>query len=212
MARSKLKKKQKSTTHNETEVDTDNKIPIPNLPEKCLLMKVKSGTKIRNVLEYSLKQFPSQKCVVWTGAGQAIGKVISCVEIFKRKQTGLHQLTKLRYIQSRNSSEETSGKENRQVPEIHILLSKDILDIKEPGYQAPGACAMFQNSEVADSSDKSNEIHDARGIKTRRPKVTNEQFMLMGHADGPAKKKPKQDNPAETPSKKNTKGDDNEGN
>lgn len=62
-------------------------------------LKVKSGTKIRNVLGYALKEFPNYNSVVWTGVGQAIGKTISCVELFKRKHEGLHQVTKLRYTE-----------------------------------------------------------------------------------------------------------------
>lgn len=123
MGRSKLKKKlqqtaaEKLTTREES---TSAKVPINNLPEKFLWMhvsprvfrnygtlfnfihkihmQVKSGTKIRNVLGYALKEFPSYNNIVWTGNGHGIAKVISCAEIFKRKHEGLHQVTKLCYI------------------------------------------------------------------------------------------------------------------
>lgn len=61
--------------------------------------QVKSGTKIRNVLGYALKEFENYNSVVWTAAGHGIGKAISCAELFKRKHEGLHQITKLRYVE-----------------------------------------------------------------------------------------------------------------
>lgn len=98
MTRSKLKKKWKSL--GETQLnDEDNNAVIKGLPKKFIWMKVNSGTKIRNVLGYALKSFSEFGCIMWTAAGQGIGKAISCVEIFKRNNPGLHQITKLRYIE-----------------------------------------------------------------------------------------------------------------
>ena len=54
---------------------------------------------MRNVLEYAIKEFPNHNAILWTAAGEGIGKTISCVEIFKRKFPGLHQVTKLGSIQ-----------------------------------------------------------------------------------------------------------------
>ncbi|XP_047367388.1 ribonuclease P protein subunit p25 [Vespa velutina] len=73
-------------------------IPFKNLPKEFLLMRVKNGTKIRNVLGYAIKEFTNHECIVWTGVGQAVGKVISCSELFKTIYKGLHQVTKLRYV------------------------------------------------------------------------------------------------------------------
>jgi len=122
MGKSKLKKKlqkQGKLIAKKTEESPSTKVPIDNLPEKFLWMhvsprsfrimvyyliftrlywKVKIGTKIRNVLDYALKEFPNYNSIVWTGVGYGIAKTISCAEIFKRKYEGLHQVTKLRYI------------------------------------------------------------------------------------------------------------------
>lgn len=63
------------------------------------IFQVKSGTKIRNVLGYALKEFVNYNCIVWTAAGHGIGKAISCAELFKKKQESLHQITRLRYVE-----------------------------------------------------------------------------------------------------------------
>ncbi|XP_043271565.1 ribonuclease P protein subunit p25-like protein [Venturia canescens] len=200
MARSKLKKKKQIPRPMDEDRVDQTKIPIPNLPEKFLLMKVKSGTKIKNVLEYSLKEFASEGSVVWSGIGQGIGKVISCAEIFKRKISGLHQITKLRYVQSNNSKD---GKKNenatidRMVPEIHILLSNNVLDSKEPGYQAPGTCSMFQNSSVEGVSLE----EECGGLKNARMSdVTAEEFASMGLRTG--QKRPRASSQGHPTSKK----------
>lgn len=36
-------------------------------------------------------------------------------------------------LRSKNVGEGKDEKDNRQVPEMHILLSRDPLDVKEPG-------------------------------------------------------------------------------
>ncbi|XP_011689662.1 PREDICTED: ribonuclease P protein subunit p25-like protein [Wasmannia auropunctata] len=149
MGRSKLKKKLqqgKLTESRKSEETTSTKVPIDNLPEKFLWMHVKGGTKIKNVLGYALKEFPSYGSIVWTGSGHAVAKTISCAEIFKRKYESLHQVTKLRYVSTEKSKENTSVEAER-IPEVHILLTKDIKDTTELGYQAPGDCGTFPEKD-----------------------------------------------------------------
>lgn len=148
MGKSKLKKRLKREEES-TEESTNTKVPIDNLPKKFLWMHVKYGTKIRNVFDYALKEFPNYNSIVWTGIGQGIAKAISCAELFKRKQEGLHQVTKLCYIES----EKEVGTETHQIPEIHILLTKDIKDTTELGYQAPGDCGNFPDKGEAVKSE-----------------------------------------------------------
>ncbi|XP_018395238.1 PREDICTED: uncharacterized protein LOC108773802 [Cyphomyrmex costatus] len=154
MGRSKFKKKirQGKSTIKITEESTNTKVPIYNLPEKFLWMHVKGGTKIRNVLGYALKEFSNYNSIVWTGTGNGIAKTISCAEIFKRKYEGLHQVTKLCYVSSEKSKEDVA--KTHRIPEIHILLTKDIKDITELGYQAPedsGKCLTMRNESAAES-------------------------------------------------------------
>ncbi|CAL1675472.1 unnamed protein product [Lasius platythorax] len=144
MGKSKLKKRLKREEES-TEEPTNTKVPIDNLPKKFLWMHVKSGTKIRKILGYALKEFPSHNSIVWTGIGQGIAKAISCAELFKRKHEGLHQVTKLCYIES----EKDITTETHRIPEVHILLTKNIKDTTELGYQAPGDCGEFPEKEDA---------------------------------------------------------------
>ncbi|XP_034182543.1 ribonuclease P protein subunit Rpp25 [Osmia lignaria lignaria] len=201
MGKSKLKRKK--WTKNLKDEPKDSGVPIPNLPEKFLLMRVKSGTKIRNVLGYALKEFSKYNNVVWTAAGQGIGKAISCAEIFKKKQENLHQITKLRYVESTKSITEKKGDlnvETRHVPEIHILLAKEIKDTSEPGYQAPDDCGEFLNDE-----DVKNNKKDRRQEAGNMSCIDAEEFAAMGLRTG--QKRPKKEQQAEAPPKKNKKRD-----
>ncbi|XP_046484143.1 ribonuclease P protein subunit p25-like protein isoform X1 [Neodiprion pinetum] len=170
-------------------------IPIPNLPEKFLWMHVNSGTKIKNVLSYALKEIPGYNCIVWSGAGQGIGKVITCAEICKRNHPSLHQITKLRYVKSKKAAVVEKSKGNMAdlgVPELHILLSKDPLDSRELGHQSsidePG---MFSSRRSDPKTSGENDQQDSDtvvidGIRELQPStsklssVATEEFAAMG--------------------------------
>ncbi|XP_048861496.1 ribonuclease P protein subunit p25-like [Brienomyrus brachyistius] len=111
----------------------------------ALEMRVKEGSKIRNLMGFAVARMQEggsgggPRQVVFTGSGRAVTKTITCAEIMKRRLTGLHQLTKLRYRAVREVWESGDGQTTvqRDVPSISILLSKDPLDPLEPGYQPP---------------------------------------------------------------------------
>uniref|UniRef100_A0A671QMU8 Ribonuclease P and MRP subunit p25 n=1 Tax=Sinocyclocheilus anshuiensis TaxID=1608454 RepID=A0A671QMU8_9TELE len=122
--------------------------PIPGLPSEVLEMRVKEGSKIRNLLGFAMSRIqgdghtaPASQ-VVFSGTGRAVTKTITCAEIMKRKVRGLHQLSKLQY---RTVTEVWESQESgplqmtvhRTLPSICILLSKEPLDPQEPGYQPP---------------------------------------------------------------------------
>ncbi|XP_052454157.1 ribonuclease P protein subunit p25a [Carassius gibelio] len=122
--------------------------PIPGLSSEVLEMRVKEGSKIRNLLGFAMSRIqgdghraPASQ-VVFSGTGRAVTKTITCAEIMKRKVQGLHQLSKLQY---RTVTEVWESQESgplqmtvhRTLPSICILLSKDPLDPQEPGYQPP---------------------------------------------------------------------------
>lgn len=131
--------------------EEDCPCPFPGLLPGVLEMRVKEGSKIRNLMGFAMARMHCEpgnskqvglKQVVFTGSGRAVTKTITCVEIMKRKVGGLHQLTKLRYkgIQEVWESQEEGSADmtiHRTVPSISILLSKDPLDPHEPGYQPP---------------------------------------------------------------------------
>nr|XP_033321906.1 uncharacterized protein LOC117218016 isoform X1 [Megalopta genalis] len=203
MGRSKSKKT-KWTKNLKMEPEDSGRVPIPNLPKNHLLMRVKSGTKIRNVLGYALKEFPNYNCIVWTSAGHGIGKAISCAELFKKKQPGLHQITKLRYTESEKSkTESANGGEtaSRHVPEIHIMLTKEAKDISvdTPGYQAPDDIGEFLDEEEIKNGKKGGRQEAGSNVTC----IDAEEFAVMGLRAG--KKRPKKENQAEAPPKKNKK-------
>lgn len=125
--------------------------PIPGLAEGVLEMRVKEGSKIRNLLGFAMARMqgdvqrggrPALSQILFTGSGRAITKTITCAEIMKRQLRGLHQLSKLQYCtvreqwQARDSASSNMTL-HRLLPAIYILLSKEPLDPKEPGYQPP---------------------------------------------------------------------------
>lgn len=137
--------------------EEDGPSPFPGLDAGVLEMRVKEGSKIRNLMGFAMArvqgggdgqpQGSGLRQVVFSGSGRAVTKTITCAEIMKRKVGDLHQLTKLRYKVVREVWESTEGGGSaalgttvqRTVPSISILLSKDPLDPLEPGYQPPEA-------------------------------------------------------------------------
>ncbi|XP_004712440.1 ribonuclease P protein subunit p25-like protein [Echinops telfairi] len=122
--------------------------PMPQLPPDTLQMRVQDGSKIRNLLELALGQLEagSTRHVVFSGSGRATGKAVSCAEIVKRRVPGLHQLTKLRFLETEDSwvpASPDAGLDpltvRRHVPAVWVLLSREPLDPNECGYQPPGA-------------------------------------------------------------------------
>lgn len=125
--------------------------PIPGLAADILHMRVKEGSKIRNLLRFATARMQgegtdskgtSPRQVVFTGSGRGVTKTITCVEILKRKVGELHQVSKL-YYKTVNEVWQSPQQGapgvtmQRTVPAICILLSKDPLDPQEPGYQPP---------------------------------------------------------------------------
>ncbi|XP_018521821.1 ribonuclease P protein subunit p25-like protein [Lates calcarifer] len=125
--------------------------PIPGLAADILHMRVKGGSKIRNLLRFVTARMQGEgrdgngtllRQVVFTGSGRGVTKTITCVEILKRKVGGLHQVSKLYYkivneVWESLQQGAPGTTMQKTVPAICILLSKDPLDPQEPGYQPP---------------------------------------------------------------------------
>lgn len=123
--------------------------PIPGLATDVLHMRVKEGSKIRNLLRFATARMQAEgqdsngtslRQVVFTGSGRGVTKTITCVEILKRKVGGLHQVSKIHYktvneVWQSPQQGAPGITMQRTVPAICILLSKDPLDPQEPGYQ-----------------------------------------------------------------------------
>lgn len=95
--------------------------PFPNLPSDTPEVRVKDGSKIRNLMRFALSRMEGKTAsaeqagtqegsevttgseeklcrqIVFTGTGPSVAKAITCVEIMKRRVHGLHQNTTLLY-------------------------------------------------------------------------------------------------------------------
>ncbi|XP_069480619.1 ribonuclease P protein subunit p25 [Ambystoma mexicanum] len=122
--------------------------PFLGLPDSVPEMKVKEGSKIRNLMGFAMVRMGATESrqIVFSGYGRAATKAVTCVEILKRKQPGLHQVTKVHYKTLQEVWEKQDPRRGgrverltvyKNVPSISILLSKDPLDTQEVGYQAP---------------------------------------------------------------------------
>lgn len=123
-------------------------LPFPDLPPDVVEMKVKEGSKIRNLMNFAMAQMElkGRRQIVFSGCGRAVTKTITCVEIMKRKLGGLHQVTKVRYktvleVWENQDPPPDGPAQNltvhKNVPSICILLSRDPLDPNQTGYQPP---------------------------------------------------------------------------
>ncbi|KAG9463407.1 hypothetical protein GDO78_021810 [Eleutherodactylus coqui] len=121
--------------------------PFAALPPDIIEMKVKDGSKIRNLMGFAIGKMESKNVrqILFSGSGKALSKTITCVEILKRRVKDLHQITKICYRQTEEIWEAIVPEVGldpltvkRNSPTICVLLSKDPLDTTEPGYQAPG--------------------------------------------------------------------------
>ncbi|XP_050956026.1 ribonuclease P protein subunit p25a [Labeo rohita] len=137
--------------------------PIPGLASEVLEMRVKEGSKIRNLLGFAMSRIeggehtPPTSQVLFSGTGRAVTKTITCAEIMKRKVRGLHQVSKLQYrtvteVWESQESGPVQMTVHRTLPSICILLSKEPLDPQEPGYQPPAEInALSEESKWPDS-------------------------------------------------------------
>ncbi|XP_033224940.1 ribonuclease P protein subunit p25-like protein [Belonocnema kinseyi] len=182
---------------------------IQNLPEKFINMQVKNGSKMRKILEYAIKEFANHDAILWTAAGEAVTKAISCVEIFKRQHAGLHQITKLGSIQSKKSLEEKDkdGKVKvRYVAQINILLTRETTQKTDLGYQAPDNTRMFWNlkNEVSTEALKEEQPQGSGSAKLKSSAA--EEFTAMVGSPSPQKRSRKEQHTG-GPLKKKKKGD-----
>ncbi|XP_006866627.1 PREDICTED: ribonuclease P protein subunit p25 [Chrysochloris asiatica] len=128
--------------------------PFADLAPGAVHMRVKEGSKIRNLLAFATASMaqPATRAIVFSGCGRATTKTVTCAEILKRRLAGLHQVTRLRYRSVREvwqslppeptpghspGESPTSLSVLKNVPGLAILLSKDALDPHLPGYQCP---------------------------------------------------------------------------
>ncbi|XP_071803177.1 ribonuclease P protein subunit p25-like protein [Asterias amurensis] len=155
-------------------------------------MKVKHGSKVRNLLGFAFKVIKNEntKYIIFTGSGPAISKTITCVEIVKRKMKTLHQITRIFYNRIDeywNPKEEGLDrlKVSRDIPTISILLSKESLPSQECGYQAPGS---YDHLWADGSEDKNKKKNQSR--KRKQDKNSNRADVNPGQSQTTDQNKP----------------------
>ncbi|XP_043933705.1 ribonuclease P protein subunit p25-like protein [Protopterus annectens] len=163
--------------------EEDCPLPFESLPPGVVEMKVKEGSKIRNLMSFAMSRMESEGTmhIVFSGSGRAVTKTITCVEIMKRKLKGLHQITKLRYKTMQEVWENKMQQEgkpdkltvHKNIPSICILLSKDPLNPAEAGYQPPQTeDCLWKYEELAEDLPVSNK----KGLK--RPNQNHSEELI----------------------------------
>ncbi|KAM8780684.1 LOW QUALITY PROTEIN: ribonuclease P protein subunit p25 [Rhynchonycteris naso] len=133
-----------------TEVGGSGSGPFADVAPVAVHMRVKKGSKIRNLLAFATASMAqTTRAIVFSGCGWDTIKTVTCAEIFKRRLAGLHQVTWLRYrvreVWQTLPPGPTPGQKPgelgaslsvlKNVPSLTILLSKNALDPRQPGYQ-----------------------------------------------------------------------------
>ncbi|XP_055685861.1 ribonuclease P protein subunit p25 [Lutzomyia longipalpis] len=110
-----------------------------SMEENCPTMRIKSGTKVENVVRFTRKilEAGEMRKIIWMGCGDAITRTISCAEALRR-EFRVHQVTEI----SQEVRREASGKTS-YIPSIRILQSLDQIDPSTPGYQNPEGGSQF---------------------------------------------------------------------
>ncbi|XP_066492646.1 ribonuclease P protein subunit p25 [Tiliqua scincoides] len=156
--------------------EEESPLPFSDLPSGVVEMKVKEGSKIRNLMGFAMARMGLEdtRQIVFSGCGRAVTKTVTCVEIMKRKLGGLHQVTKVQYKTLvevwENKDAQPEGQVehltvHKNVPSICILLSKDPLDTHQMGYQPPDLPDGLWVNEGAPREDKSS--CSSKGTKRR---------------------------------------------
>jgi ribonuclease P/MRP protein subunit RPP25 len=177
-------------------IEDDNNInPFDNyIDNNVIHMKVKNGTKIKNIVDYSIKNFvenSNSNYIVLSGSANGSQKTISCAEIIKRfylnkYKTDLFQMTKIFY----KSIEEFWKpiidnldvlKVVRKIPTIYILLSKQSLNPNESGFQYQDSIQTnhFINKQEFNRNNRSKKSFKSKqknNSKTNTKIQSEEQF------------------------------------
>lgn len=88
---------------NELEEVSREMIPIKGLSGSCIWMRVKAGSKVKNLSTVAMRALRDNGEVIFSGHGQALNKVIACAEIVKRNaviepEEKIFQYNKVNYL------------------------------------------------------------------------------------------------------------------
>ncbi|KAJ8024575.1 Ribonuclease P protein subunit p25-like protein [Holothuria leucospilota] len=180
----------KGETVDVTEEDPFAKLNLQGWTDR-IKMNIHAGGKIRNYIGFASKEFKKEerRLITFSGSGDAVSKVISCVEIMKRNHKGgLHQITKIFYTKKEDLWEPKKEdldrlKVTRHIPAISVLLSKDQLDTNEPGYQAPGSFEEDWGKSTAQANAKRKNYAQKRRSRLHQPRGPASSAHGSGRGD-----------------------------
>ena len=75
-------------------------LPFRSLPDDLVWMKVKTTSRVPNMVGYVRTQLKTHDHVLWSGSGQAVCKAIQSAELLKKSVGELHQETHCCYHRS----------------------------------------------------------------------------------------------------------------
>ncbi|XP_054858280.1 ribonuclease P protein subunit p25 [Eublepharis macularius] len=164
--------------------EEESPLPFSDLPSDVVEMKVKEGSKIRNLMGFAMSKMglEATRQIVFSGCGRAVTKTVTCVEIMKRKLGGLHQVTKVQYktlleVWENKDLQPDGHREHltvhKNVPSICILLSKDPLDPNQMGYQPPDHPEDLWVDETDTLEERSGSF--PKGVKRRLASPPHEE-------------------------------------
>ncbi|CAL1293513.1 unnamed protein product [Larinioides sclopetarius] len=163
--------------------DKDPKADFKDLPDNILVVRVKRGSKVKNIMgfvEITMKD-ENNRQLVFSGCGDAIEKTITCVEITKTKFKDLHQITRLSVLSVVEFWEPKQPdldrlQVTREIPTVSILLSKDPLDSSELGYQAPSNKESSPKKSFKRKKTTQRPRKDAEAESSTREKAVKEEM------------------------------------
>ena len=155
-------------------------------PPDVTHMRVKASTKTWNIVDYAIKHFvddSSQQKIVISSSANGSTKAIGCAEIVKQKcknkhKRDLYQMSHIGYntveeLWKPKDSNLDTLKVVRKIPSIHILLSKEELDLTADGvqYKNHNICSQLTNKRDFKSNktkQNRNQQKSKNGIKSNR--------------------------------------------
>ncbi|XP_003737602.1 ribonuclease P protein subunit p25 [Galendromus occidentalis] len=124
----------------------EDEVPIP-FPEEIIgkdyaIIDVRTGSRIFNLVKFAQTSLAANTNLVISACGPAITKAVTIAEIIKRKQEKVYQWNKIGFREIKefwdpNEAGMTRLRVTRELPTMHIYLTKTPLDESLPGVQVP---------------------------------------------------------------------------
>eukprot|EP00095_Tigriopus_kingsejongensis_P007347 maker-scaffold589_size129586-snap-gene-0.52 protein:Tk07347 transcript:maker-scaffold589_size129586-snap-gene-0.52-mRNA-1 annotation:"alba-like protein c9orf23-like protein" len=110
--------------------DTLANVGLPGLPTDITWMRLKAGSKLRNMIGYAKRDMAKKGCILISGYGAALTKAISLGEMLKQAHPKACQYNKIAYKTFEEHWDPKTEdldpmKVVREVPQIFIVLARE---------------------------------------------------------------------------------------